>query len=95
VAGQWGAKGGLSLQDGDTRGWFDIASGQMFASNGIPGGSDLRLIGVAAGPPNSAYVYSPTAKALYQVQDGKALQLGHYANVERIGSSLLLQGASG
>lgn len=95
VAGQWGAKGVLSLQDGDTRGWFDIASGQMFASNGIPGGSDLRFIGVAAGTPNSAYVYSPTAQALYQVKDGKALQLGHYANVERIGSSLLLQGASG
>ncbi|ROL62627.1 cytotoxin [Pseudomonas protegens] len=95
VAGQWGAKGVLTLPDGDTRGWFDIASGQMFASNGIPGGSDLRFIGVAAGTPNSAYVYSPTAQALYQVKDGKALQLGHYANVERIGSSLLLQGASG
>ncbi|MCD9568348.1 TcdA/TcdB pore-forming domain-containing protein [Pseudomonas protegens] len=95
VAGQWGAKGVLTLQDGDTRGWFDIASGQMFASNGIPGGSGLRFIGVAAGTPNSAYVYSPTAQALYQVKDGKALQLGHYANVERIGSSLLLQGASG
>ncbi|WP_236185963.1 TcdA/TcdB pore-forming domain-containing protein [Pseudomonas protegens] len=95
VAGQWGAKGVLTLQDGDTRGWFDIASGQMFASNGIPGGSGLRFIGVAAGTPNSAYVYSPTAQALYQIKDGKALQLGHYANVERIGSSLLLQGASG
>ncbi|WP_325984643.1 TcdA/TcdB pore-forming domain-containing protein [Pseudomonas protegens] len=95
VAGQWGAKGVLTLQDGDTRGWFDIASGQMFASNGIPGGSGLRFIGVADGTPNSAYVYSPTAQALYQIKDGKALQLGHYANVERIGSSLLLQGASG
>ncbi|MFJ7142915.1 TcdA/TcdB pore-forming domain-containing protein [Pseudomonas protegens] len=95
VAGQWGAKGVLTLPDGDTRGWFDIASGQMFASNDIPGGSDLRFIGVAAGTPNSAYVYSPTAQALYQVKDGKALQLGHYANIERIGSSLLLQGASG
>ncbi|MGE8349127.1 MAG: TcdA/TcdB pore-forming domain-containing protein [Pseudomonas protegens] len=95
VAGQWGAKGVLTLPDGDTWGWFDIASGQMFASNGIPGGSDLRFIGVAAGTPNSAYVYSPTAQALYQVKDGKALQLGHYANIERIGSSLLLQGASG
>ncbi|MGR4041689.1 TcdA/TcdB pore-forming domain-containing protein [Pseudomonas sp. 910_21] len=95
VAGQWGAKGVLTLQDGDTRGWFDIASGQMFASNGIPGGSDLRFIGVAAGAPHSAYVYSPTEQALYQVKDGKALQLGHYANIERIGSSLLIQGASG
>ncbi|MFB4249782.1 TcdA/TcdB pore-forming domain-containing protein [Pseudomonas idahonensis] len=94
VAGQWGAKGVLTLQDGASRGWFDIASGQMFASNGIAG-SDLRFIGVVAGTPNSAYVYSPTEQALYQLKDGKALQLGHYANVERIGSSLLLQGASG
>lgn len=94
LAGQWGAKGVLTLQDGASRGWFDIASGQMFASNGIAG-SDLRFIGVAAGMPHSAYVYSPTEQALYQVKNGKAPQLGHYANVERIGSSLLLQGASG
>ncbi|WP_241190690.1 TcdA/TcdB pore-forming domain-containing protein [Pseudomonas chlororaphis] len=92
VAGQWGAKGVLILQDAGNQGWFDVASGQMFASTGIPAASDLRFIGGAAGAQRSAYVYSPTEQALYEVKQGGAQKLGHYGNVERIGSSLLLQG---
>ena len=95
VTGQWGAKGVLTLQDAETRGWFDIASGRLYASNGIAAASDLRFIGVDAGSPRSAYVYSPTEQALYKVKEGAALKLGHYGNVERIGSSLLLQGMAG
>ncbi|WP_025127307.1 TcdA/TcdB pore-forming domain-containing protein [Pseudomonas sp. PH1b] len=95
VTGQWGAKGVLTLQDAQTRGWFDIASGRLYASNGIPAAGDLRFIGVDAESPRSAYVYSPTEQALYKVKEGAALKLGHYGNVERIGSSLLLQGMAG
>lgn len=92
VTGQWGAKGVLTLHGADSQGWFDVASGQMFASTGIPAASDLRFIGVAAESQRSAYVYSPTEQALYKVKQGAAQKLGHYGNVERIGSSLLLQG---
>ncbi|EIM16908.1 toxin protein [Pseudomonas chlororaphis O6] len=95
VTGQWGAKGVLTLQGADSQGWFDVASGQMFASTGIPAASDLRFIGVAAESQRSAYVYSPTEQALYKVKQGAAQKLGHYGNVERIGSSLLLQGGGG
>lgn len=92
VAGHWRAQGVLTLQGDGTQGWFDVASAQMFASNGIAAASDLRFIGVAAGSPNSAYVYSPAEQALYQVQPQGAQKLGHYGNVQRVGSSLLLQG---
>jgi len=95
VAGQWRAKGVLTLQGAESQGWFDVASGRMFASTGIPAASDLRFVGVAAESQRSAYVYSPTDQALYKVKEGAAQKLGHYANVERIGSSLLLQGGGG
>ncbi|MGY1448442.1 TcdA/TcdB pore-forming domain-containing protein [Pseudomonas chlororaphis] len=95
VAGQWRAKGVLTLQGAESQGWFDVASGRMFASTGIPAASDLRFVGVAAESQRSAYVYSPTEQALYKVKEGAAQKLAHYANVERIGSSLLLQGGGG
>ncbi|MEK1913386.1 MAG: TcdA/TcdB pore-forming domain-containing protein, partial [Pseudomonas chlororaphis] len=95
VAEQWRAKGVLTLQGAESLGWFDVASGRMFASTGIPAASDLRFIGVAAESQRSAYVYSPTEQVLYKVKEGAAQKLGHYANVERIGSSLLLQGGGG
>lgn len=95
VAEQWRAKGVLTLQGAESLGWFDVASGRMFASTGIPAASDLRFIGVAAESQRSAYVYSPTEQALYKVKEGAAQKLGHYANVERIGSSMLLQGGGG
>ncbi|AJO79288.1 TcdA/TcdB pore-forming domain-containing protein [Pseudomonas sp. MRSN 12121] len=92
VAGRWGTQGVLTLQGTDTLGWFDVASGQVFASTGIPAAGGLRFIGVASAAQPSAYVYSPTEQALYQVGEGAAHKLGHYGNVERIGASLLLQG---
>ncbi|MGZ0703177.1 TcdA/TcdB pore-forming domain-containing protein [Pseudomonas piscis] len=92
VAGQWQAKGVLTLQGSGVQGWFDVASGQMFASTGIAAPGDLRFIGVAADAPGAAYLYHPTEQVLYQVRQEGAQKLGHYANVERIGSSLLLQG---
>ncbi|RXU65576.1 cytotoxin [Pseudomonas protegens] len=95
VAGHWGAQGVLTLQDRGVQGWFDIASGQVFASSGIANASELRFIGVAAESSRSAYVFSPTEQALYKVKGGAAQKLGHYGNVQRIGSSLLLQGGGG
>ncbi|OCQ51404.1 Toxin B [Photorhabdus australis subsp. thailandensis] len=87
VAGQWPTKGVLTLQGDGTRGWFDVSSGQVFSSDGIPATDNLRFVGVDAGK-KGAYVYSPTDQALYRVQGGGV----HYTGVERIGSSLLLQG---
>ncbi|WP_036771337.1 TcdA/TcdB pore-forming domain-containing protein, partial [Photorhabdus australis] len=87
VAGQWPTKGVLTLQGDAIRGWFDIGSGQVFSSDGIPATDNLRFVGVDAGK-KGAYVYSPTDQALYRVQGGGV----HYTGVERIGSSLLLQG---
>ncbi|MBS9438247.1 cytotoxin [Photorhabdus noenieputensis] len=91
VVGQWRAKGVLTLQGDGIQGWFDIGSGQVFSRGGIPATENLRFIGIAAGK-KGAYVYSPTDQVLYQVKDGGAQKLNHYAGVERIGSSLLLQG---
>ncbi|WP_256574787.1 TcdA/TcdB pore-forming domain-containing protein [Pseudomonas sp. PA15(2017)] len=91
VAGQWRTKGVLTLQDAGNPGWFDVASGQIFSSTGIPAASDLRFIGIAAGEPRSAYVYSSTEHVLYKVIQGAAQKLGQYGSLERIGSSLLLQ----
>ncbi|WP_391527916.1 insecticidal toxin MCF [Photorhabdus akhurstii] len=90
VAGQWRVKGVLTLQGDDKQGWFDVGSGQVFSSGGIPASDNLRFIGIAA-EKKGAYVYSPTDQVLYRVKDGGAQKLNHYADVERIGSSLLLQ----
>ncbi|WP_118985119.1 TcdA/TcdB pore-forming domain-containing protein [Photorhabdus sp. CRCIA-P01] len=88
VAGQWSTKGVLTLQGNETRGWFDVDSGQLFSVGGIPAAANnLRFVGVDAGK-KGAYVYSPTDQALYRIQGGGM----HYTGVERIGSSLLLQG---
>ncbi|OWO78865.1 cytotoxin [Photorhabdus luminescens] len=88
VAGQWPNKGVLTLQGNETRGWFDVDSGQLFSVGGIPAAANnLRFVGVDAGK-KGAYVYSPTDQALYRIQGGGV----HYTGVERIGSSLLLQG---
>ncbi|MGS0628383.1 MULTISPECIES: TcdA/TcdB pore-forming domain-containing protein [Photorhabdus] len=88
VAGQWPTKGVLTLQGDESRGWFDVDSGQLFSVGGILAAADnLRFVGVDAGK-KGAYVYSPTDQALYRIQGGGV----HYTSVERIGSSLLLQG---
>ncbi|MGE7957083.1 TcdA/TcdB pore-forming domain-containing protein [Pseudomonas sp. NPDC089530] len=92
AAAQWRTKGVLTLQGSDVQGWFDVASGQVFSSVGMPAASDRRFVGVAAGTSGVAYVYSPTEQALYQVGAGAAQRLNRYTQVERIGSSLLLRG---
>ncbi|MCW7548214.1 cytotoxin [Photorhabdus sp. APURE] len=91
IAGQWRAKGVLTLQGDNTQGWFDVGSGQVFSRSGIPAADNLRFVGVAAGK-MGAYVYSPTNQSLYWIQEGGVRKLNHYTGVERIGSSLLLQG---
>ncbi|WP_207626917.1 insecticidal toxin MCF [Photorhabdus stackebrandtii] len=91
VAGQWRAKGVLTLQGDDMQGWFDIDSGQVFSSGGIPTTGNLRFVGIAA-EKKGAYVYNPTDQVLYWVKATGMQKLNHYTGVERIGSSLLLQG---
>ncbi|RAW69216.1 hypothetical protein CKY06_17605 [Photorhabdus sp. S15-56] len=91
LADQWQAKGILTLQDNKEPGWFDIGSGQVFWSNGIPVSNNLRFMGIAASE-KTAYVYSPMTQALYQIKDDSAQMLNKFTSVERIGSSLLLQG---
>ncbi|WP_445493516.1 insecticidal toxin MCF [Photorhabdus sp. SF281] len=93
VASQWRAKGVLTLQSDDTQGWFDVDSGQVFSCGDIPTADNLRFIGIAVGK-KSAYVYSPTDQVLYWVKAAGAQKLNHYTGVERMGSSLLLQGGS-
>ncbi|WP_387465383.1 insecticidal toxin MCF [Photorhabdus sp. RM323S] len=90
VAGQWRVKGVLTLQGHGSQGWFDVDSGQVFSSDGIPATNNLRFVGIAAGK-KGAYVYSPTEQALYWVKDGGVQKINHYTDVERIGSSLLIQ----
>ncbi|OCA53115.1 TcdA/TcdB pore-forming domain-containing protein [Photorhabdus namnaonensis] len=91
LADQWQAKGVLTLQDSKEPSWFDIGSGQVFSGNGIPVSNNLHFVGIAAGE-KAAYVYSPTTQALYQIKDGNAQIFNRFTNVERFGSSLLLQG---
>ncbi|WP_323837496.1 TcdA/TcdB pore-forming domain-containing protein [Photorhabdus africana] len=88
---QWQVKGVLTLQDNNAPGWFDTGSGQVFWGNGIPVSNNLRFVGIAAGE-KTAYVYSPMTQALYQIKDDSAQMLNQFTSVERIGSSLLLQG---
>ncbi|WP_350303958.1 insecticidal toxin MCF [Photorhabdus viridis] len=90
VAGQWRAKGVLTLQSDDKQGWFDVGSGQVFFLSGILAADNLRFVGVAA-EKKGAYVYSPTDQTLYWVKNGDMQKINHYTGVERIGSSLLLQ----
>ncbi|MCC8421433.1 insecticidal toxin MCF [Photorhabdus thracensis] len=94
VAGQWHTKGVLTLQDDGIQGWFDVGSGQTFSLGGIPAADNLRFIGVAVGN-KGAYAYSPTDQTLYWIKDGGVQKINHYTSVERIGSSLLLQGGWG
>ncbi|WP_118988023.1 TcdA/TcdB pore-forming domain-containing protein [Photorhabdus sp. CRCIA-P01] len=91
LADQWQAKGVLTLQDNHALGWFDVDSGQVFSGNGIPVSNNPRFVGIVASE-KAAYVYSPTTQALYQVKDGNAQILNRFTGVERVGSSLLLQG---
>ncbi|MCA6223024.1 TcdA/TcdB pore-forming domain-containing protein [Photorhabdus antumapuensis] len=91
LADQWQAKGVLTLQDNPVPSWFDVGSGQVFSGNGLPVSNNLRFVGIAAGE-KVAYVYSPTTQALYQLKEGNAQILNRFTGVERVGSSLLLQG---
>ncbi|MCW7763107.1 TcdA/TcdB pore-forming domain-containing protein [Photorhabdus luminescens] len=91
LANQWQTKGVLTLQDNQELGWFDIGSGQIFSGNGIPVSNNLRFVGIAPDE-KAAYVYSPTTQALYQIKDGSTQILNRFTEVERVGSTLLLQG---
>ncbi|MBK5529404.1 hypothetical protein JFT86_20925 [Pseudomonas sp. TH06] len=94
LAGQWRAKGVLTLQGKASRGWFDIDSGQMFSGNGIAATDNLDFVGVGKGE-QAAYVYSSTAQVLYRVNSEGAQAWNHFTGVDRTDSSLLLQGTGG
>ncbi|MCU1751004.1 TcdA/TcdB pore-forming domain-containing protein [Pseudomonas sp. 6D_7.1_Bac1] len=91
VASQWRAKGVLTLQGKLAQGWFDVASGQVFWSGGVPAADNLRFLGIAPGE-KAAYVYNPTVQTLYRVKDSGSEMLSHFTNAGRFGTSLLLQG---
>ncbi|MBI6549676.1 TcdA/TcdB pore-forming domain-containing protein [Xenorhabdus lircayensis] len=91
LAGQWQAKGVLALQSNSMQGWFDVGSGQIFLGNGIPVSDNLRFVGTNA-EKKTAYVYNQTTQALYKINGGRVKILNSFTGVERISSSLLLQG---
>ncbi|MDX7987581.1 hypothetical protein FE392_09590 [Xenorhabdus sp. 12] len=91
LAEQWHAKGVLTLQSSNAPSWFDIGSGQEFAGNGIPASDHLSFIGTHA-KNKTAYVYNQTNQKLYSLKDGKTITINKLNGVERMNSSLLLQG---
>ncbi|AOM39799.1 TcdA/TcdB pore-forming domain-containing protein [Xenorhabdus hominickii] len=91
LADQWQAKGVLTLQDDNMRSWFDVSSGQIFSNNEIPVSDKLRFVGTNA-EEKTAYIYDQTTQALYKSDGGKAIILNHFIGLDRINSSLLVQG---
>lgn len=72
-------------------GWFDVASGQLFSSTGVPPAHDGQFVGISP-KRKEIYIYSPAAQALYRIRDIGTAQKLHITGVKRIGSVLLLQG---
>ncbi|PHM45854.1 toxin B [Xenorhabdus mauleonii] len=92
LANQWQVEeGALTLQNSSAPSWFDVGSGQKFVGNGIPTTDHLSFIGINA-EHKVAYVYNQTAQKLYCLHDGRATTVNKLNGVERINSSLLLQG---
>ncbi|MDC9590610.1 TcdA/TcdB pore-forming domain-containing protein [Xenorhabdus sp. XENO-10] len=91
LAGQWQAKGILTLQDSSMSSWFDVGSSQIFSDNGIPASDNLHFVGINA-ENKTAYVYDQTIQALYEIGGSKAKILNSFTGMERIDSFLLLQG---
>ncbi|AYA40386.1 hypothetical protein HZS38_07815 [Xenorhabdus nematophila] len=91
LADQWHAEGTLTLQSSSIPSWFDIGSGQIFAGNEIPGSDHLSFVGTNA-KNKTAYVYNQTTQELYQLNNDKDKILNKINGVERVNSSLLLQG---
>ncbi|PHM44306.1 TcdA/TcdB pore-forming domain-containing protein [Xenorhabdus szentirmaii] len=91
LASQWHAQGALTLQSHNTPSWFDVGSGQKFVGNGIRTSDHLSFIGADA-KNKTAYVYDQTNQKLYCLNDDKTLTINKLNDVERINSSLLLQG---
>lgn len=91
LAIQWHAKGVLTLQNNNMQDWFDIGSGQVFSGNGIPVSGNLRFLGINA-KNKAAYVYNQVTQELYQSDSSGVKILNKSIGMERIQSSLLLQG---
>ncbi|PHM48847.1 TcdA/TcdB pore-forming domain-containing protein [Xenorhabdus miraniensis] len=92
LANQWQQdKGVLTLQDSNMRSWFDIDSGQIFSGNGIPASNNLRFIGTNV-KNQTAYVYNQTSQKLYEINGSRVKGLNSFTGMERINSSLILQG---
>ncbi|MBD2798392.1 hypothetical protein ID856_18110 [Xenorhabdus sp. 18] len=91
LAEQWHAKGVLTLQNNTMPDWFDVGSGQVFSGNGIPASDNLHFLGINA-KNKTAYVYDQTDQKLYQINDNRVTALNKFIKMERINSSLLLQG---
>lgn len=91
LAAQWHAKGVLTLQNNNMQDWFDVGSGQVFSGNGIPVSGNLRFLGINA-KNKAAYVYNQMTQELYQSDSSGVKVLNKSIGIERIKSSLLLQG---
>ncbi|MBP3997790.1 cytotoxin [Pseudomonas koreensis] len=97
LTAHWKTKGtvilqGSLVQGSLVQGWFDVASGEVFWRHAIAAADSLRFLGTEPGQ-KAAYVFSPTDETLYRVHAGGSVVIGRFANVERVGASLLLQGA--
>lgn len=92
LAARWHAQGVISLLDKEEGlGWYDISSGSVFSGQGIPASDTLNFVGVSEDK-TTAFVFSATTQTLYKVDRKRAKSLGHFTDVKRIGSTLLIQG---
>ncbi|MDX8000139.1 hypothetical protein FE394_13225 [Xenorhabdus sp. Reich] len=91
LADQWHAEGALTLQSSSMPSWFDVGSGQIFVGNGITASDHLSFVGANA-KNKTGYVYNQTTQELYWLNNGRVRTLNKLKGVERIDSSLLLQG---
>jgi insecticidal toxin len=96
LAAHWKLTGVLTLQGSPTQeslvnGWFDVASGGVFWRYDIPAADNLRFLGTALDR-KTAFVYNPTGETLFRTQANGSKLLGRFSDVERLGTTLMLQG---
>jgi insecticidal toxin len=96
LATRWKTKGVLTLQGSLVQGslvqgWFDVTSSEVFWRHTIAAADNLRFLGTVPDQ-KAAYVFSPADETLYRVKANGSVGAGRFSNVERLGTSLLLQG---
>ncbi|MEO9270322.1 TcdA/TcdB pore-forming domain-containing protein [Serratia ureilytica] len=91
LVNKWGGEGVLTLKNSESLFWFDTDSGQVFSSKGVDNSERLLLIGIDINN-QSAYLYDPIEKVLFQSAEDGVKKINKSIDIERINSTLILRG---